>query len=69
VLDAGRHGCSAVGDRRDDLDVVAEREQQLERLAEDVVVLDEEDPDGPGQAYGPWFLARVRAPRSTPVTP
>jgi hypothetical protein len=68
VLDAGGHGCSAVGDRRHDLDVVAEREQQLERLPEDVVVLDEEDSDRPGQAYGPWLLARVRAPRSIPVT-
>ena len=35
---AGRRG-------RDDVDVPALAEQQLERLAEDVVVLDQDDPD------------------------
>ena len=45
VLDAGGHGECPLGDRRDDLDVVAQPEEQLERLAEDLVVLDEDDAD------------------------
>jgi hypothetical protein len=36
----------AVLDRGDDLDVRPHAEEQLERLAEDPVVLDEGDPDG-----------------------
>ena len=40
-----RAAARAVVDRRDDLDVVAQPEQQLERLAEDLVVLDEDDAD------------------------
>jgi hypothetical protein len=35
----------AVLDRRHDLDVRAKAEQELERLAEDLVVLDESDSD------------------------
>jgi len=35
----------AVLDRRDDVDVGPEAEQELERLAEDLVVLDEGDSD------------------------
>jgi len=35
----------AVLDGRDDVDVGAEAEQELERLAEDLVVLDEGDSD------------------------
>ncbi len=45
VLDARGHGEGAFGHRRDDVDVVAEAEQQLERLAEDLVVLHEDDAD------------------------
>ena len=41
---------TAVADRRDDLEVGSHTEQELERLAEDLVVLDEEDPDRPPHA-------------------
>jgi hypothetical protein len=44
-----------VGERRDDLDLRAQAEEQLERLAEDVVVLDERDAD-PG-----WSLPQCDA--------
>jgi len=45
VLPAELDDLLAVLDRRDDLDVRAEPEQELERLAEDLVVLDERDSD------------------------
>ena len=45
VLAARGHGLRPVADRRDDLDVGAHSQQQLERLPEDLVVLDQEDPD------------------------
>jgi hypothetical protein len=46
VVLAERDDVVAVLDRRDDVDVGAKPEQQLERLAEDLVVLDEGDPNG-----------------------
>ena len=46
ALDRG-NDLAAVADRRDDLEVRTHAEQQLECLAEDLVVLDEEDPDRP----------------------
>ena len=48
----------AVGDGRDDLDLLAHAEHQLERLAEDLVVLDEHDPHG-------LMPAAYSAPRSS----
>ena len=45
VLAARRHGLFAVGDGRDDEQVAPQSEQKLERLAEDRVVLDDDDPD------------------------
>jgi len=45
VLPAELYDLLAVLDRRDDLDVRTEAEQELERLAEDLVVLDEGDSD------------------------
>jgi hypothetical protein len=45
VLAAERDDVVAVLDRRDDLYVRAEIEQHLQRLAEDIVVLDERDAD------------------------
>ena len=64
-----------VADRRDDLEVAPQAEQQLERLAEDLVVLDEDDPHGPRHAAGAYALlgreqqrdsaaGRPRAPRA-----
>jgi hypothetical protein len=50
VAQRGLDGRLALADRRDDLDVVAQAEEQLERLAEDVVVLDEQDADRVGDA-------------------
>jgi hypothetical protein len=46
VLAAGGNSRAAVPHRCDHVDVVAEGEQQLERLAEDGIVLHEEDPNG-----------------------
>jgi hypothetical protein len=45
LLGCGRGGVRPVRDRGDDGDVGAQPEEELERLAEDVVVLDEDDPD------------------------
>jgi len=53
VLERGLDGRLAFTDGGDDLDVRAEGEEQLERLAEDVVVLDEQDADRVGDA-GPY---------------
>ena len=45
------HDLVAVGERGDDLDLGSQPEQELERLAEDVVVLDESDADGASTAH------------------
>jgi hypothetical protein len=45
VLFAERDDVVPVLDRRDDLDLGAQAEQELERLAEDLVVLDQGDAD------------------------
>ena len=47
VLERGGYRGGAVPDRGDDLDVAAHPEQELESIAEDVVVLDEHDPHRP----------------------
>ena len=54
----------AVLDGGDDVDVGAEPEQQLERLAEDLVVLDEGDADGRGT--GLTSVARRRGAMLVP---
>jgi len=52
VLDRRGDGGPSVPDRRDDLDVGPHPEQELERIAKDVVVLDEHDPDWPHLRQG-----------------
>jgi hypothetical protein len=52
VLLAGRNRFLAVGDGRHDLQVRAQAEQELQRLAEDLVVLDDDDPDRAVVAHG-----------------
>ena len=51
----------AVADRGDDLDVGPHAEQELERLAEDVVVLDEEDADRAPHGAEPYSADRKSA--------